>query len=54
VVTVADYEPPAGLVEFDTELIDVDGDLGLQRRSEHLLGPPKAKEVIDDAVSPAA
>jgi len=38
VVTIADHQPPTSLVELVDERLDVGGDLGLQRRSEHRPG----------------
>ena len=36
VVAVADHEPPPVLVDLISELVDVGGDLGVQRRGQHL------------------
>ena len=44
-MTVADHQPPALLVELACERIDVGGDLGLQRRRQHLPGA-----VADDLI----
>ena len=37
-MTVADDQPPARLVDLVLECLDVGGDLGLQRRRQHLPG----------------
>jgi hypothetical protein len=45
VVAVADHQPPPVLVDLIDELVDVGGDLGMQRRRQHLPGT-----VADDLV----
>jgi hypothetical protein len=38
VVAVADHQAPAALIDLISELLDIRGDLSLQRRSQHLAG----------------
>jgi hypothetical protein len=38
VVAVTDYQPVTGLVDLIRERLDMGGDLGLQRRRQHLPG----------------
>ena len=52
-MTVADHQPPALLVELACERIDVGGDLGLQRRRQHLPGAV-ADDLIKQRDPPAA
>jgi hypothetical protein len=42
---ITDHQPPTVLVELVLELLDVGGDLGLQRRGQHLPSP-----VTDDLI----
>ena len=53
VVAVADHQPVTVLVDLVGELLDVGGDLGLQRRRQHLPGTV-ADDLIEQRPDPPA